>query len=187
MHFAAKNLLYQMHQSLDTQHVTVGFFKRYAQSPETRTFKNYFRRSRSIFSTYMHKRPQYSLSRYITLHRRKKNPILCNFTTHIKTTILSTLQHLQQHYTICEPLCSLWQSKKTQNKPISKTLENSITPYLLRPNASSLKPVLEKNKPIQTQKLSPCQGGVLRRREGVCNLRAPPLEHSCATHNVCPK
>ena len=98
MHFAAKNLLYTFHQSLDTQHVTVGLFKRYARSPETRTFKNYFRRPRSIFSTYIHKRPQYSLSRYITVHRRKKNPLLCNFTTHIKTTILSSLQSLRQNY-----------------------------------------------------------------------------------------
>jgi hypothetical protein len=95
MHFGNKNLLSIMHQSLDTQHVTVPFFTHYARSSETRTFKNYFRHMREpasfcplgLFTTYMRKRPHYSLSRYISLHRRRQNPILQNFTRHIKTTI----------------------------------------------------------------------------------------------------
>jgi hypothetical protein len=37
MYFAAKNLLYTFHKSLDTQFVTVASFKCYARSPETRT------------------------------------------------------------------------------------------------------------------------------------------------------
>jgi len=97
MHFAAKNLLYTFHRSLTAQHITVAAFKRYARSPENRTFKNYFRKT-NPFTKYMHQRPQNSLGRYITKHRRKQNPILTNFTTHIATTILEKLQNLQIHY-----------------------------------------------------------------------------------------
>jgi hypothetical protein len=105
LHFANKNLLCQMHQSLDTQLVTAAVFNRYARSPETRSFKNYFRPSQTnswlrpghLFIPYLRKRPYYSLSRYITIHKRKQNPILQSF-NRIKTTILSTLQNLRQNY-----------------------------------------------------------------------------------------
>jgi hypothetical protein len=46
----------------------------------------------------MHQRPQNSLGRYITKHRRKKNPILAHFTDRIATTIMETLQNLRQSY-----------------------------------------------------------------------------------------
>jgi len=192
MHFANQNLLSLMHQSLDTQHVTAAYFTRYARSPETRTFNNYFRRTgpAQLFIPYLRKRPEYSLGRYITLHRRKQNPILRNFTSQIKTTILSTLQSLRQNYpaptgrlvgmetskpsplgwakvslpfrpqdrrtegakylspgqrpgdkdhtiiprpekaaynTLCESLCTLRQTKKTQNKPNFKASKTILT------------------------------------------------------------
>ena len=161
MHFANQNLLSLMHQSLDTQHVTAAYFTRYARSPETRTFNNYFRLSRTFFATYLRKRPHYSLSRYITVHRRKKNPILCNFTSQIKTTILSSLQSLRQLQKlspckgglprrgegVCESLCSLWQNKKTQNKPNFKTTQITLTPSAQNTSAHCLRPSAYKNKP----------------------------------------
>jgi hypothetical protein len=122
MFFSGQNLLYTFHRSLTAQHVTVAVFKRYARSPENRTFKNYFRKT-NPFTMYMHQRPQNSLSRYITKHRRKQNSppakgqklLPCegevavrpegfggrgyhSFTTHITTTILEKLQNLQIHY-----------------------------------------------------------------------------------------
>ena len=133
MHYANQNLLSIMHQSLGTQHVTADFFKRYARSPETRTFKNYFRKT-NPFITYMRKRPHYSLSRYISLHKRKRYPILSNFTKQIKTTILSILQNLR-------PL-------KTQNKPILKIIKNDLTPLNTIINNQKIRTVEPKNKPI---------------------------------------
>ncbi|MHC5180732.1 MAG: hypothetical protein ACYSOW_02490, partial [Planctomycetota bacterium] len=67
--------------------------------------KNYFRPSQTnswirpghLFIPYLRKRPYYSLSRYITIHKRKQNPILQSF-NRIKTTILSTLQNLRPNY-----------------------------------------------------------------------------------------
>jgi len=97
MYFAGKNLLYTFHQSLTAQHVTVGLFKRYARSPENRTFKNYFRKT-NPFTIYMRQRPENALNRYITKHRRKKNPVLTNFTNRIVTTTMETLQNLRQSY-----------------------------------------------------------------------------------------
>jgi hypothetical protein len=128
MFFSGQNLLYTFHQSLTAQHVTVGMFKRYARSPEHRTFKNYFRSTKRFqaqyhgttdawlakmclrtssltclkapnpFTKYMHQRPQNALSRYIAKHRRRQNPILATFTTRIATTIMEKLQNLQIHY-----------------------------------------------------------------------------------------
>ena len=97
MYFSGQNLLYTFHRSLAAQHITVAAFKRYASSPENRTFRNYFRKTKP-FSKYMRQRSENSLNRYITKHRRKKNPILTHFTTRIATTILEKLQQLQIHY-----------------------------------------------------------------------------------------
>jgi len=109
MYIAGKNLLYTFHRSLTAQHVTVAAFKHYARSPEDRTFRKYFRKT-NPFTKYMRQRPENSLSRYITKHRRKKSspPAKgeypkggrgCNsFTTRITTTILETLQTLRIHY-----------------------------------------------------------------------------------------
>lgn len=124
MHFANQNLLYQVHQALGTQHVTVAFFKRYARCPETRTFKNYFRPSRAnswarpghLFIPYLRKRPACSLSRYIALHKRKRDPILTNF-ARLKTTLLEKLQHLKTHLAPPNPHASHLKTLKTQNKP----------------------------------------------------------------------
>jgi hypothetical protein len=96
MHYAAKNLLYTFSQSLDTGFVTTASFKRYAQSPENRTFKNYFHNVHpgDCFIPYLRKRAHYSLSRYITKHRHRKNPILTNFATRITNLIMEKLQYL---------------------------------------------------------------------------------------------
>jgi hypothetical protein len=114
MFFSGQNLLYTFHQSLTAQHITVAAFKRYARSPENRTFTNYFRKT-NPFSKYMRQRPQNSLSRYITKHRRKKNPILTTFTTRITTAILEKLQQLKIHLS---GLRSHASKRMTQNKPI---------------------------------------------------------------------
>lgn len=93
MYLSGKNLLYTFHQSLTAQHVTVRVFKHYARCPEHRTFKSYFRKT-NPFTKYMHKRPRHSLSRYITKHRRKQNPLLQTFIPRISITILEKLQNL---------------------------------------------------------------------------------------------
>ena len=43
-------------------------------------------------------------------------------------------------------LCNRW-TKKMTNKPNFNSTENTLTPYFIRSKTSSLKPVLEKNKP----------------------------------------
>jgi hypothetical protein len=155
MHFANKNLLCQMHQSLDTQLVTAAVFKHYARSPETRTFKNYFRPSQTnswlrpgrLFTSYMRKRPHYSLSRYIAIHKRKQNPILQSF-NQIKTTIIERLQHLRPVLNkICENPCNLW-TKKTQNKPIFNTGQNGVSRLSKTDYCSLITVNCPKNKPI---------------------------------------
>ena len=148
MHYANQNLLSIVHQSLGTQHVTVDFFKRYARSPETRTFKRYFYRPRSIFTTYMRKRSHYYLSRYISVHRRKRNPILQNFTTQIKTTILSTLQNLRIYTSSLRTHAS---RLIIQNKPILNPIKNILTSFNLGTKDYRLKTAKQKNKPIQSQ------------------------------------
>ena len=154
MHFANKNLLYQMHQSLDTRFVTMGFFKRYARSPENRSFNKYFRPSQTnswlrpgrLFTSYMRKRPHYSLSRYITHHKRKKNPILNSF-DYIKTNIIERLQHLRPVLNkICENPCNLW-TKKTQNKPNFKTGQNGVSRLSKTDYCSLMTDNCIKNKP----------------------------------------
>ena len=161
MHFANKNLLYQMHQSLGTQHVTAGVFKRYARSPETRTFNNYFRLMRTFFPTYLRKRPQYSFSRYISLHKRKKNPILTNFTAQIKTTILTALQQLRP--LLPSGLKSHASGLIIQNKPILQTDKISVTPYNLGTTNHEQQTGEAKNKHISNPihrrsvpKIGPC-------------------------------
>ena len=155
MHFAAKNLLYTFNQSLDTQFVTIAAFKRYTRSPEQRTFKNYFRPSKmqargvkkGHFTAYMRQRPQFSLSRYIALHRRKKNPILCTVAKQLKTTLLETLQHLK----INLPLSGLLPKNFfPQNKPISKTDQTTLTPCIQITKNNKRQASAQKNKPIQT-------------------------------------
>ncbi|MHC4290382.1 MAG: hypothetical protein ACYTCN_10550 [Planctomycetota bacterium] len=157
MHFAAKNLLYTIHQSLDAQFVTVSFFKRYARSPENKTFKNYFRPSAAnswtrpgrLFTSYTRKRPGYSLSRYITLHKRKKNPILQSF-NQTKTTIIERLQQLRPVLNkICENRCNRW-TKKTQNKPNSKHSRNGVSRLSSTDYCSPRTDNCQKNKPNQT-------------------------------------
>ena len=180
MYFAGKNLLYTFHRSLTAQHITVAAFKRYARSPENRTFRKYFRSTKRFqaqyygttdawlakmclrtssltclkapkpFTKYMRQHPQNAMSRYIAKHRQKKNPILMNFTRHIATTILEKLQTLRIHYPapaanrtagilpagfssqnnrhrLC-PAPAIGPDprrtdKKTQNKPIYKSVE----------------------------------------------------------------
>jgi hypothetical protein len=142
MYFTGQNLLYTFHRSLTAQHITVAAFKRYARSPENRTFKKYFRKT-NPFTKYMRQRPENALSRYIAKHRRKQNPILTNCTTRITTTIMETLQNLQictagilpagfsSQYNRCHRPCpepALWldprrKDNKTQNKPIYKSVE----------------------------------------------------------------
>ena len=147
-----------MHQSLDTQLVTAAVFNRYARSPETRSFKNYFRPSQTnswirpghLFIPYLRKRPYYSLSRYITIHKRKQNPILQSF-NQIKTTIIERLQHLRPVLNkICVNPCNLW-TKKTQNKPISQGTHNGVSRLSKNDYCSLMTDNCSKNKPKQSQ------------------------------------
>ena len=156
MHFGNQNLLSIIHQLLDTQHVTAAFFKHYARSSETRSFKNYFRHMREptsfcplgLFATYMRKRPHYSFNRYITLHRRKKNPILRNFTSQIKTTILSTLQNFRIYPSSLKPHAS---GLFIQNKPNLKTTKIALSDSHNKTSAYCLTPSASKTNPIQSQ------------------------------------
>ena len=153
MHFAAKNLLYTFHRSLTAQHITVAAFKRYARSPENRTFKNYFRKTKP-FTKYMRQRPENALSRYIAKHRRKQSSPPAkgeypkggrgyhSFTTRITTTIMETLQNLQictagilpagfsSQYNRCHRPCpepALWlDPRRKDNKTQNKPIYKSV-------------------------------------------------------------
>jgi len=164
-------------------------FKKLTTPPANRCFRAYMR-PRCPFRTYMRWRCKPYLSKYLDMHRRKKNPALVNppiNLTRLKLSLKSVLEApsfqkpagspASRPGRFLIPSFSSFDEKsanpltlKMQNKPKSQTAQIPLSPFTLRTKDDRLRTASQKNKPKQTQTCHP----VSRHHRERIYAHAPP-------------